>query len=140
MVEVELVALNMHFDNFFILHDPIPFILVSLLIVVELVQEGFYISVLLGGQKASLEFPSEGRIFVDVSLSWCLSDSSDVLWGAGPLLVVFLLAADPLAFFIAVFFTPPILFSVIGFISYSTFFIFQHTGWEVLDVGWLSLS
>ena len=47
---------------------------------------------------------------------------------------------EPLAFSGRVFFTPPILFSILGFISHSTFWIFQHPGYKVPDVGWLSPS
>ena len=48
--------------------------------------------------------------------------------------------ADPLASASAVFLTPPILLSMLGFIYHFTFRPFQHPEWEVPGIGWLSLS
>ena len=66
----------MHFDNFGILCAPIPGVLIYLGIVVELIQEGFDIALVLDGHKARLEVLSEGQILVAVSLAWYLSASS----------------------------------------------------------------
>ena len=70
MVEVELVALGMHFENFGSLRAPVPGLLVSMGIYVELGQEGLGITLVLDGQKASLEVLGEGQIIVAVSLTW----------------------------------------------------------------------
>ena len=70
------MALGVYYDNCVILHDPVPGLLVSQYIYVELVQEGLDIDLVLDGQKASLEVLSEDHIFVAVSLDWCLSASS----------------------------------------------------------------
>ena len=51
----------------------------------------------------------------------------------------FLLESGPLAFYRAVFLAPPVLFSILGFF-YSTFWIFEHPGWEVPGVVGLSLN
>ena len=48
--------------------------------------------------------------------------------------------ADTLGFASEVFLEPPIFIFILGFVSYSTFWLFQNLGWEVLGVGWLSLS
>ena len=130
----------MHVDSCGILRAPVPGLIVSLGIDVELEQEGLDIYLVLDGQKSSLEFLSYGQLLVAVSLAWCLSYSSASLLGSGPLLILFWPVTDPLAFASAVFLTPPILFSVPGFISHSTFWLFHHPGLDVLDVGWISLS
>ena len=81
------------------------------------------------GHNVSLEVLSEGQILVDVSLYWWLSASSAALLGSGPLPVFFWIVVEPLAFSRVVFLTPTILFSILGFISHSTFWLFCHTGW-----------
>ena len=116
----------MKFVNCGSIYAPVPGLLVSLDIDVELVQEGLDITLVLDGHKASLEVLSEGQIIIDVSLSWWLSDSSAVWCGVGPLPVLFWIVENPLAFASAVLLTPPILFSVIVFISRSNFWLFQH--------------
>ena len=73
---VELVALGMHFDNFGSLHAPVPGLIFSLGIDVELGQEGLYITLVLDGQKSSLEVLSEGHILASISFDWLFSDSS----------------------------------------------------------------
>ena len=65
----------MQFDNCGSLRAPIPGLLISLGIDVELVKEGLYIALVLDGQKASLEVLSEGQLLVSVFLTWWLSDS-----------------------------------------------------------------
>ena len=55
MVGVELVALVIHFENWGCLHSPAPVLLISLVIIVELGQEGLDIILVLDGHKASLE-------------------------------------------------------------------------------------
>ena len=55
MVEVELVALGMHFDNCGSLRAPIPGLLVSLGIDVQLLQEGLYIALFLDVQNTIVE-------------------------------------------------------------------------------------
>ena len=66
----------MYFNNWGSLCAPVPVLLVSLGIDVELVQEDLYITLVLGGQKASLEVISEGHIIVTVYLTWWISDYS----------------------------------------------------------------
>ena len=62
------MALGMHFDSFGSLCAPVPGLLVSLSIDVELVQEGFDITFILDGYKASLEPLGEDHLIVAVSL------------------------------------------------------------------------
>ena len=100
----------MHFENCSSIYTHVPVLLVSLVIDVELVQEGLDITLILYGQKDSLELLSEGHIIVASSLAYCISASSAIWWGYVPLPMVFWLVTDPLAFAIAVFLTPPILF------------------------------
>ena len=66
----------MHFDNYVSLHAAVPGLLVSLVVYVELRQEGLGIYLLFDGQKASLEVLGGGQLPISVSLVWGLSDSS----------------------------------------------------------------
>ena len=66
----------MHFENVGSLRAPFLGLLVSLVIYVELVQEGLDITLVLCGHKAILEALSEVHLLVDVPLYWCLSASS----------------------------------------------------------------
>ena len=70
------MALGIHFGNFGILRAPVPGLLVSLGIYVELGQEGLDINLILDDQNSSLEVLCGGQILVAVSLSWCISDYS----------------------------------------------------------------
>ena len=79
VVGVEFVALRMNVDNCGSIRAPVPALLVSLVIYVELGQEGSYITLVLDGQKSSLEFLSEGQLLVAVFLDWWLSASSTSL-------------------------------------------------------------
>ena len=72
MLEVELVALGIHFENCGNLHSPAPGLLVFLGIYVELAQEVLDITLVLSYHKARLEVLIEGQLRVAVSLSWCL--------------------------------------------------------------------
>ena len=114
--------------------------LVSMYIDVELVQEGLDIALVIYVQKSSLEVLSEGHIFVAVSLSWWIIAPYTVWKVTSPLPVAFQIVADPLYFSRALLLTPPVLFSILVFVSHSIFWIFQHPGWEVPDVVWISLS
>ena len=67
----------MHFDNYGSLHAAVPGILVSLVVYVELGQEGLGIDLFLDGQQASLEVLGGGKLPISVSLAWWLSDSCD---------------------------------------------------------------
>ena len=73
----ELVDLEMHFDNGGSLRSPVPDLLVSMGIDVELGQEGLDITLVLDVQKSSIEVLSKSQILVAASLTWCLSDSSN---------------------------------------------------------------
>ena len=73
---VELMKFGMHFDNFGSLRDPVPGLLVSLVIYVELGQKGLDITLVIDDQKDRLEVLSEGKILVAFSLYWWLSASS----------------------------------------------------------------
>ena len=59
----------MRFENFGCLRAPVPGLIVSLGIDIELVQEGLDISLILDFHKASLEVLSEGQLLVAVSQS-----------------------------------------------------------------------
>ena len=63
------MSLGMHFENCGIIHSPVPVLLVSLGIDVELVQEGLDTNLVLGRQKSSLEVLSEYQLLVAVSLA-----------------------------------------------------------------------
>ena len=54
--------------------------------------------------------------------------------------MVIWLVVNPLDFYRSVLLSPPVLFSILVFVSHSTFWLFQHPEWEVSDVGWLSIS
>ena len=54
--------------------------------------------------------------------------------------MVFWLVVDPLTFASVVILAPPVLFSILVFVSHSNFWIFQHPGLEVPDTGWIYLS
>ena len=75
-LRVELVALGVHFDNCGSPCAPIPGLLVSLVICVELGQEGLIVTLVLDGQKSSLEVLGWGQILVAVFLAWWISPSS----------------------------------------------------------------
>ena len=60
------------------IHAPVLCLLYSLGIDIELVQKGLGITLVLDGQKDSLEFLNLGQIIVAVSLPWWLSASSAV--------------------------------------------------------------
>ena len=49
VIRVELMDFGMHFDSFGSLCAPVPGILVSLVVDIELEQEGLYIALLLDG-------------------------------------------------------------------------------------------
>ena len=66
----------MYVDNCGSICAPVPGLLVSLGIDVELGQEGLDNNLVIYGQKSILEVLSEGQILVVVSLTWCLSDHS----------------------------------------------------------------
>ena len=66
----------MHFEHFGSLGAPVPGLLVSLGIHVELGKKGLDINLILDGHRTRIIVFSEGQILVDVSLNWCLSDSS----------------------------------------------------------------
>ena len=76
MVGVELIALGMHFDSFGSICVPVPVLLVSMGIDVELGQEGLYIALILDGYKVSLEILGGGHLIVAVFLAWWFSASS----------------------------------------------------------------
>ena len=67
--------MGIHFDNCGSLCALFLGLLVSLVIYVELVQEGLDITLVLDDQKASLEVLSEVQMLVSISLDWCLSAS-----------------------------------------------------------------
>ena len=130
----------MHFENCGSLCAPVLGLLVSLGIDAELGQDILDTTLVLDGQKASLGLLIQGQILVSVSITWWLSASSAFLRGTGTLPVIFWHVVDPLAFYRTVFLTPQIFLSILGFISHSTFWLLQNPVWEVLDVGWISLS
>ena len=70
------MSLGTQFENFGVLRSPVPVLLVSLGMNVELGQKGLYIVLVLDGQNTSLEVLSEGHIIIAVSLTWWLSASS----------------------------------------------------------------
>ena len=70
------MALGIHLDNIDSLHDPVPSLIVSLIIDVELGKEVLDITLIIGGQKAIIEVLSEGQHIGAVSVDWRLSDSS----------------------------------------------------------------
>ena len=76
---------------------------------------------------------------------WCIPclvdfSTSVTWWGASPLPVVFCIVGGALEFASVVFLVPPLLFSILVFVSHSTFCLIQHPGWDIHDVGWISLS
>ena len=66
----------MHFYNCGNLRATVPGLILSLVICIELVHGGLDIILVVDDQKAILELHSEGQFLFDVSLAWCLSDSS----------------------------------------------------------------
>ena len=62
------MALGMHFGSCVSLRAPVPGLIVSLGIYVELGQEGLGITLVLDAQKSSFEVISYGKLLVDVSL------------------------------------------------------------------------
>ena len=60
----------MYFDNCGGLHDPVPGLLVSLGIDIELAKEVLDMNLVIDYQNSSLEALSEGQILVSVSLTW----------------------------------------------------------------------
>ena len=128
-VGVESLALGMHFYNYGSLRAPVLGLLIYLGIYVELGQEIFDITLVLGWHKAILGVLSEVQIIVSVFLAWWISDSFTYWWGTGPLPMIFYHVVDPLAFARAVLLAPPILLFILGFVSHSIFWLFQHTGW-----------
>ena len=70
------MALEIHFENCVSIRAPVPGLLVTLAIDVELVKKGLGITLVLCGQKASLEILSDSQLIVDVSLAWWVSPSS----------------------------------------------------------------
>ena len=116
VVEVDLMALGMHFDSFGSLYEPVSGLLVFLNFFVELVKEGLDIALILDGYKASLEVLGEGRLCVSISLAWWLSASSAAWWGSGLLPMVFWIVSEPLSSSRLVFLAPPLLFSVLFFL------------------------
>ena len=76
MVGVEFVDLGMNFENGGSLRAPVPCLIVSLGIDVELGQEILGITLVLDGQNAILEVLSKVQLLVAVYLVWWLSDSS----------------------------------------------------------------
>ena len=76
VVGVELVALGVHFEKCGSLRAPVPGLLFSLGVYVELVQEGLDITLVLDVQKAILEVPNESQLLFAASLSWWISASS----------------------------------------------------------------
>ena len=95
---------------------------------VEFKQEDLGITLVLDGQKAELKFLSGGQLILSVSLACWLSAYSSALLDTDLLPVVFYLVVDPLAFVRAMLPTQPIFFPILGFISHSTFWIFQNPG------------
>ena len=66
----------MHFGNCGSLCDPSPILIFPLGIYVELGQKFFVVTLVLDRKKAILEVLIEGRLFVAVSIAWCLNASS----------------------------------------------------------------
>ena len=64
--------LGIHIDSFGSLRAPVPSLLISLVMYVELEQEGLDITLVLDCQKASLEILSKGHIIFSNSLAWWL--------------------------------------------------------------------
>ena len=58
------MAMEMQFEYFCSAHDPVPGLLVSLGIYVDMVNEGLDIILVLDGQEYILEVLSQGRIIV----------------------------------------------------------------------------
>ena len=75
-VRGRVIVLVYALENDCILRAPVPVLLVSLCIDVELGQEVLDINLVLDGQKAILEVLSEVQLLVAVSLTWCISTSS----------------------------------------------------------------
>ena len=67
--------LGVRFDNCGSIRAPVPGLLISLVIYIELVQEVLDIALVLDGQKSSLEVLIEVQILVFVSLAWWICDS-----------------------------------------------------------------
>ena len=70
------MSLRMIFGNFGCICYPVPGLLVSLDIDVELGQKVLDITLVLDGQKSRLEVLSEGHILASISFDWLFSDSS----------------------------------------------------------------
>ena len=76
MVGEKLIYLGMKFNSCVSFCDPFPGLLVTQGIYVELGQEGLDITLVLDGHMVNLELLSEGKLFVAVSLTWWLRNSS----------------------------------------------------------------
>ena len=78
--------------------------------------------------------------------SWVLMDAIGLLvpppplyWqGIGVIIIIFWVVSDPPPLDRAVFCEPPIFLSIFFLLDFALIGIDHHTGWEVLDVGWLS--
>ena len=68
VVGLELVTLGMYFSNYGSIHNPVPGLIISMGIYVELVQECLYISLVIYIQKAIIKVLSEVQILVNVSI------------------------------------------------------------------------
>ena len=77
MVRVELIELEMHFNNCVSLRSPVLGLLVSLGMYVELGQEGLDITLVFDGHTHILEVLIEDQLLVAASLAWWLSASSN---------------------------------------------------------------
>ena len=95
VVGLESMALGVHFDNFGILRYPVLGLIVSMVVDVELVYEGLYITVVLDVQKSGLEFLSEGWNIFDISLYCMLSAYSTDWRSTGLITVIFFLVSYP---------------------------------------------
>ena len=71
--------MGVHFEIFVSLCAPVPGLLVSLGIDIELGQKGLDIALILDGWKASLEVLGESQLLVDVSLA-CWFGASSAAW------------------------------------------------------------
>ena len=72
---VELAALGIQSDDCGSLHAPFPGLIFSVVVDVELVQEGLDITLFTDVHKATLEVLGEVHLLVSVSLAWWISAS-----------------------------------------------------------------
>ena len=72
---LELAALGIQSDDCGSLHAPFPGLIVSVVVDVELVQEGLDITLFTDVHKATLEVLGEVHLLVSVSLAWWISAS-----------------------------------------------------------------